>query len=202
MSYSIIIPSLLITFLSLTLLAALLVPILSNLYFGFSIRGAIELSTVKRCQKKLSQIRELFSHGNYKEGIKLAPDAFFLESVKYHEYLLPKIHEHNLALLAEIVREGEGSQGSLRAIPVLEELLEERSRLQRLLFDTYQSATARRKRKRRSNSPDWAAAEFKKKEASIKNKLKINKSEIQESLNSLATSSPQYTASTSEVTYH
>jgi hypothetical protein len=136
MNYSVLLPSLLITFLGIALVCALLLPILKNLYFGFSLRGTLELVLVKRCQKKLAEVRNLFGQGNFKDGIKLAPDALFLSPIKHHEYLLPKIHEHNLALLAEIVRESKSSQGSLRAIPALEELLEERARLQRLLFDT------------------------------------------------------------------
>ena len=201
MDYSLLIPSFLLSLLGLYLIVIIVVPISRNLYFTISLKRARELRRVRKCQKRLAQARDFFKEGQFKAGLQLVTESFYLELIEMNEYLLPRIHEHNLALLAEVVRAGDGAHGSLKAIPMLESLLEERAKLQRLHFDTKTSLQSLKRNKKKGDRA-WADKEFSTKQQNTRKELKQNRRSIQTAINQLLESSPQYAEADTSTTYH
>ena len=177
--------------------------LLKNMYFSLQLKGIVERSSFKRCLQKAGMARHHMANGEKQEAIALFRQSFYLGTPKHQEGLIPRSLEHNLNIIADLIRISDADSEALSKVPTMERLFEDRCEMLKQLLDvqdSLQNAESRSKDQGR-RVPSWAINEFKAKLKDIKHQLSDNKLEIQKGLsdifNALHVKSPN-----NNVTYH
>lgn len=178
--------------------------IIKNLYFSLELKGLTERMRFKKRLQFAGMARHHMASGETGQAIGLFKKSFFLDHVYHHENLVSRSLEHNLNILADLIRLADVDSEALARLPALERLFEERGDHLKQLMDVRSSLSSAKNKSRsqRRPIPAWAMNEFKSREARIYRSLGDNKKEIQKEIQSVFDALSNRVNNTNSVTYH
>lgn len=178
--------------------------LLRNLYFSLQLRGIVERSAFKRCLQRAGMARHHMANDEKSDALKLFRTSFYLGIPKIQNALIARSIEHNLNIIADIIRLSEADSEALSKVPSLENLFEERGELLRQIHDARESLGNAKSRSKDQGRrvPAWAVNEFKTKEKLLQGQLSDNKLEIQKALDDVFNALAIKSKNQNNVTYH
>ncbi|MCB0332200.1 MAG: hypothetical protein KDD55_01805 [Bdellovibrionales bacterium] len=178
-----------------------------NPLFGFLL-VKVGSGEKRRVQKKLQLLEEAdraLDAGNYDGALLILRRAFHLDLIRKDLELISRVGALHLSILNKILLIAELTSIRLTHLPILEELLSARIQLMkqwneaRLLFEQ----TKKKRDEKGAPLPDWASKEYKSKQDDVSDKLKTNRSSIEQQVEKLFTElSKSSQTQSSDVTYH
>lgn len=166
----------------------------------------LEKQKLKKKERFLAEGDSHFKSEQYDQALASWKSALFLDCPRNLSSFIDQVHNLNINVLGRLVSISDKRSTHIINLPVVEELLAERTELAQSLFETRLTLDKLRSRKKEmgaagKSSPEWALKEFSKKYSELKQKIDLNRDRLESELRILFESLSRLSGS-QEITYH
>ena len=163
-----------------------------------------ERQKVAKKERLLAAGDVFFQSKNFPQALESWKSAIYLDSLRHQPGLVETVLNLNLNVLSRLVSLSEKQGRHILNLARVEDLFATRGELMKTFCDTKNTLHKLRHRKKDTKSagaPDWALQEFSKKHAEIKQKIAVNRDNLESELKCLFDSFSGLTAER-QITYH